>query len=668
MPSVNPVIGPPTRPTSAVVNVDRGAGLGHWKTLNRAGAMAPLPQREQRQGAGSGSGEAHRRGYSAPSGPLLRPMGADPLDPVAYSRMYPGGAVINLKGFELKGKSAVSAAFELCVAMDPKARPKFESTDSAKSKKGPFTIQVVVHDVKYSEATAKSMKLAKQLASINFLREAIGTRMQLDLDQLLQEGAGGRAAALTAALAAGAAATAATAASAAGGNGKGSGQDGSTAAAEAAAATAKAAAAEAEKLAMGDGLANYAQLLHDLVAAHPETPTYASYAFKAIIHSKAPENGSAGGKNVKPSGFRCTAQLLRHVVNQEAMAVFKVEEAAAKVVADEVAERFLADPANQELKDELERAEKAVAVKKAATLIDIHMLSATGDGASKRDAKHKAAESMIYVLLPECKTEEDLRSTSRVMMDRYQAEKKARMEEEQRVAQQEKAARLARKTAEEEAKRAAEEEAKKMAAEEEVTKVVAAAEAVESAKVAAEAESAKLAAEAESSKLTAEAETAKLLVALGYGDGVGEPSAVSAAGGDGDDDAGALEVSREEQAEGGGSGEKAAPSEAHAVRATSDAAVDSNADSPAGADTADTNDIDADAIANAADADAAPAGASGANGASDTAEAEADEGGSTAGAPAPIAVSPPVSGRRLRSARMAAHSEPPAGGNGENGV
>lgn len=100
---------------------------------------------------------------------------------------------------------------------------------------------------------AKSMKLAKQLASINFLREAIGTRMQLDLDQLLQEGAGGRAAALTAALAAGAAATAATAASAAGGNGKGSGQDGSTAAAEAAAATAKAAAAEAEKLAMGDG-------------------------------------------------------------------------------------------------------------------------------------------------------------------------------------------------------------------------------------------------------------------------------------------------------------------------------------------------------------------------------------------------------------------------------
>lgn len=35
VPSVNPVIGPPTRPTSAVVNVDRGAGLGHWKTLNR---------------------------------------------------------------------------------------------------------------------------------------------------------------------------------------------------------------------------------------------------------------------------------------------------------------------------------------------------------------------------------------------------------------------------------------------------------------------------------------------------------------------------------------------------------------------------------------------------------------------------------------------------------
>lgn len=75
------------------------------------------------------------------------------------------------------------------------------------------------------------MKLAKQLASINFLREAIGTRMKLDLSGLLHEGTGG------------AAATAALKAAAVKGEGGGSGAE----------AEGKAAAAEATRLAMGDG-------------------------------------------------------------------------------------------------------------------------------------------------------------------------------------------------------------------------------------------------------------------------------------------------------------------------------------------------------------------------------------------------------------------------------
>ena len=34
-------------------------------------------------------------------------------------------------------------------------------------------------------------------------------------------------------------------------------------------------------------------------------------------------------------------------------------------------------------------------------MLNIEMLSAVGDGASKKEAKHKAAEAMAYKLLPE---------------------------------------------------------------------------------------------------------------------------------------------------------------------------------------------------------------------------------------------------------------------------
>lgn len=105
------------------------------------------------------------------------------------------------------------------------------------------------------------MKLAKQLASVNFLREAIANRIPLNLDDLLHEGAGGRAAALKAAVKAGTATAAAAAASGGGasagsdGSGKEAGGEGGAAAASAAA---KEAEAEATRLAMGDGASCFA--------------------------------------------------------------------------------------------------------------------------------------------------------------------------------------------------------------------------------------------------------------------------------------------------------------------------------------------------------------------------------------------------------------------------
>lgn len=58
------------------------------------------------------------------------------------------------------------------------------------------------------------------------------------------------------------------------------------------------------------GLTNYAQLLHDLVAAHPETPTFAAYTFRALKDpsSKKPTSGT-------PRGFRCTAKVLQHILD-----------------------------------------------------------------------------------------------------------------------------------------------------------------------------------------------------------------------------------------------------------------------------------------------------------------------------------------------------------------
>lgn len=67
------------------------------------------------------------------------------------------------------------------------------------------------------------MKLAKQLAAINFLREAIGSRMDLDLSRLLQDGAGGAAA--TAAIKAAVAKGSGSGASGAGGAGDKDGMD-----------------------------------------------------------------------------------------------------------------------------------------------------------------------------------------------------------------------------------------------------------------------------------------------------------------------------------------------------------------------------------------------------------------------------------------------------------
>lgn len=48
--------------------------------------------------------------------------------PMTYLRLA------NFGHKQVKDKSAVSAAFELCVSMDPKTRPKFEFRGGVKSK------------------------------------------------------------------------------------------------------------------------------------------------------------------------------------------------------------------------------------------------------------------------------------------------------------------------------------------------------------------------------------------------------------------------------------------------------------------------------------------------------------------------------------------------------
>lgn len=105
------------------------------------------------------------------------------------------------------------------------------------------------------------------------------------------------------------------------------------------------------------GKANYAQLLHDLVAAHHETPTYASYAFvahKEMVKEKGIQEGDPTLK-----GFRCTAKLLRHVVNAEATSKAQEEQKAAKEKADQAREKADADPDNADLAAEAEAAAKA---------------------------------------------------------------------------------------------------------------------------------------------------------------------------------------------------------------------------------------------------------------------------------------------------------------------
>lgn len=43
----------------------------------------------------------------------------------------------------------------------------------------------------------------------------------------------------------------------------------------------------------------------------------------------------------------------------------------------------------------------SVCVLRRRPKLDISVMESTGDGPSKREAKHKAAENMIYVLLPQ---------------------------------------------------------------------------------------------------------------------------------------------------------------------------------------------------------------------------------------------------------------------------
>ncbi|CAM9131984.1 unnamed protein product, partial [Scytosiphon promiscuus] len=456
-------IGPTPRPPgTAVTDADRNAGLGHWADImnnaenvdaieldpaKRAAKLAAALSRQQAGAARQGGGRAAPAPGSEPmAGEPPTPMMESPsgsgdmvVDQVAYHRMYPGGAKLNLKAFKLKQQSAVSAAFELCVALEPKARPAFEFKDGKRPTTSPFTLHVVVNGVAYSPATANTIKLAKQLASINFLREAMGTRPQLNLESLIAD-AGGSAAGKAAVaakineVAKQPRPSAAGAAAAGGGDGEGGGVEGEGAAAMDGEGDESEDAVE--KLALGSGEPNYAQILHDLVAAHPECPTYTSYSFKALK-----DFGGKKQKKVRGRGFRCTARLLRHTVDP-VLTAQKQKEEAEKRAAEAIAKAAVAaDPTNPELLEAARKAHKAVLRSRAVPMLNIKVLSATGDGASKRDAKHTAAQALIYLLLPGCKTEGQMRAMAKAIMDKYQAEKKARLEEEQKVAQKAKSLR-----------------------------------------------------------------------------------------------------------------------------------------------------------------------------------------------------------------------------------
>ncbi|CBJ26983.1 hypothetical protein Esi_0051_0073 [Ectocarpus siliculosus] len=463
--------GPPRRPV-AVSNVDRAAGVGHWTNLmHSAGNVDPIelnPAKRAAAGAvaaapGKKGGEG-ARSVPPPPAPVVEPpkpmkefppgSGKMVLDELAHARMYPGGAVLNMKSFKLKQKSAVSAAFEMCAAMEPKSRPSFENKNKDAAKNiSPFTLNVSVNGVAYSPATAKNTKLAKQLASINFLREAVGTREQLDLESLIAETTGGSlagSAAIAAAISQGKPATGAGAGGGAKGGAKGSrggggasdGGGGSGKGTEGSATGTDNDDDPVAKHALGDGLQNYAQLLHDLVAAHPETPNYASYMFRALKDNASQQKSKLTGK-----GFRCFARLLRHVVDPVETAKRKEVEAAKSAIEVAAKASLGEDPENEALKEAAREAHKDFLKHRAIPKLSIGVLSAEGDGANKRDAKHKAAQGLMYALMPKCKTDEDLRSQAKVVIEKYQAEKKVRMEKEQKAAQEAKRAREAAKKA-----------------------------------------------------------------------------------------------------------------------------------------------------------------------------------------------------------------------------
>lgn len=84
------------------------------------------------------------------------------------------------------------------------------------------------------------------------------------------------------------------------------------------------------------------------MAAHHETPTFASYAFKSHKElGKDQGDNSSDAKSGK--GFQCTAKLLRHVVNVEETSKLQEMEKLAKEKADKAQEKANEEPDNEEL-------------------------------------------------------------------------------------------------------------------------------------------------------------------------------------------------------------------------------------------------------------------------------------------------------------------------------
>lgn len=76
-------------------------------SLSVAGAIPPLEGQEQEnvKAEEQKKRSAEGAGGAKSAGPVLAPIGIGDVDPETYARMFPGGAIINVKGFDVSIRS-----------------------------------------------------------------------------------------------------------------------------------------------------------------------------------------------------------------------------------------------------------------------------------------------------------------------------------------------------------------------------------------------------------------------------------------------------------------------------------------------------------------------------------------------------------------------------------